>query len=149
MYSWCFNKNCHGLISDIDKAIECGYAINPSNVINTLIDKLSRNRRLQRNNKIKNKSKIFRFCYSIDNGVAIIISRFSHWILVLSKGKEHLYHQNSDIFKATEYASMLFDNPPEYHLHKVFEDNPMAIHQAFLEIENHDAYVVKNRYYKI
>lgn len=150
MYAWCFNQVCQGLINDVDKAKGCIYATDSGILgIDIPADILSFNQKQKRCNKIKNKSKIFRFSYSVNNRVVNIISRFSHWVLILSEGKEYLYHQNTKVHEAPEYASMFYFDKPQFHLHKVFDNNdPMAIHQAFVEIENHDAYVLKNRYYK-
>jgi len=148
MYAWCFNQDYNGLISDVSKAKECTYVSPIDLFFDIIVDKLSRNQNQQRNNKIKSKCQTFRFHYSIENGIADIISRYSHWILVLSDNKEHLYHQNMNIFNSTDYSSMYLTNKPDFHLHKIFENSPMTVYQAFKEIEKHDTYVLENRYYR-
>lgn len=144
MYPWCFHTSNNGLIRNARIANHCsGYDDFKDNV-DLKPDSMSKNQKDQRNNKIKRKSQIFRFHYKINNKIAYIISRFSHWIIVLSDDKEHLYHQN--ITKPYEYEHMLLFNKPEFHLHKVLDNSPMAIQELFEEIENHDIYVLKHRY---
>lgn len=144
MYSWCFHKDYHGMIKDLKIANKCcGYS-EIENIIDLEPDEMSRNKKGQRNNKIKRKSQIFRFHYKINNKIAYIISRFSHWIIILSGGKEHLFHQNMTSLK--EYEEMLLSEQPQFHLHRVIDNSPMAIQKLFDEIENHDIYVLENRY---
>lgn len=148
MYNWCFNTTQHGQIKDVKKAINCSQYNDYSIDFNLTLDLLTKNQREQRNNKIKKKCQIFRFHYSIKDRVAVIISRFSHWVIILSDDKEHLFHQNQNTSKYYEYEQMPLFKKPDFHLHKVIDNSPMAIHQLFEEIENHDVYALKHRYHK-
>lgn len=145
MYKWCFHKCNNGLIDSTKFAKECIYFCDTILDFGLSIDELPRNQKEQRNKKIKQKSKVFRYHYSIRNKVAHIISKFDHWILILSNNEEHLFHQN--IGRVAEYADVMLLNPAEFHLHKVLRNEPMAIQQMFEIIENHDIYVLKNRYH--
>ncbi|MCQ4925036.1 hypothetical protein NE686_18185 [Tissierella carlieri] len=145
MHNWCFNTTQYGLIKDVKKAINCNHYNDFNYDFGLISDLLSRTRREQRNNKIKRKCQIFRFHYSIKDRVAIIVSRFSHWVIILSGDKEHLFHQNMS--KLYEYEQMQLFKQPDFHLHKIVDDSPMAIQQLFEEIENHDIYVLKHRYH--
>lgn len=146
MYKWCFNTAQNGLIRDTDIANHCSYYDDLNSYYGLSPDLLGRNKKQQRSNKIKNKCQIFRFHYSIRDQVAIIISRFSHWKIILSGGKEHLFHQN--IVNMYEYQNMQLFEQPGFHLHEVIENSPMAIQKNFEIIEEHDIYILKNRYHK-
>lgn len=142
-YNWCFHTNFHGVLFKIKKTSCSGYD-EFRNIFDIKPDYLSKNQRIQRNNKVKRKCQVFRFHYSINNQIISIISRYSHWIIILSSDKEHLFHQN--ISKLYEYEQMQLFNKPQFHLHKVIDNSPMAIQSLFEEIDNHDTYALKYRY---
>jgi len=148
-YPWCYNSFENGLLIGLTKARECQYFCLIADILNIVLQYLTRNQKLQRNNKIKQKCKIFRYSYNIENQVASIVSRFGHWILVLSDNKEHLFHLNMSIstINVKDYYDMFKIDKPDFHLHKVYENKPMAIQQVFNDIENHDIYVLNNRYH--
>lgn len=144
MYQWCFHKNHHGIIENFRIANNCHDYSEIENIIDLKPDGMSRNKKEQRNNKIKRKAQVFRFHYKINDRIAYIVSRFSHWIIILSGDKEHLFHQN--MINLKEYEEMLLSEQPQFHLHKVIDNSPMAIQELFDEIENHDIYVLEDRY---
>ncbi len=147
MYHWCFNTANNGHIKNVNKADYCNQYNDYDIDFGLASDLLTRTQREQRNNKIKKKCQIFRFHYSIKDRVAIIISRFSHWVIILSDDKEHLFHQSQNTSKGYEYGQMPVFNKPDFHLHRVIDNTPMTIHKIFEEIENHDVYVLKYRYH--
>lgn len=143
-YNWCFNTNHDGFIRDVKVARYCKEFSEFKNITDLAPDFMSRNQKEQRNKKIKRKCQVFRYHYSINNKVASIISRYSHWLIILSNNKEYLFHQNID--KNHEYEYMYTYVQPDFHIHKVVDNTPMAIQILFEEIESHDIYVLKHRY---
>lgn len=149
IYNWCFNTTYNGLIESIDFANNCLEYKEMISPIGVAPDEMSRNKKEQRNKKIKRKVQVFRYHYKLVNRVAYVISRYDYWIIVLSNNAEYLFHQNiREEGGLGGYENMMLNDNPEFHLHSTLPNSPLAIHNIFNIIDNHDKYVLDNRIHK-
>ncbi len=136
---WCFSSEINHQIISVEDGHNCLQFKRQLLPVDINIKRQSKVNRKKRREKIIKMALTFRYNFRIIDEIAYLDSRYEHWLLLLSDDKEHLYHKNS------EYIPTALGKKDDFHIQKIFKNEPLVIFKVFEYIEDHDKYVLRER----